>query len=92
MAMLGKARVPYLLSHTVLEGQALYRVVETTEQYVTVEVVSAPGLDPGTRLRFTQEAVARMALLEEAAWSSGDPEPAPTDAGAGSAPAARPRP
>jgi len=65
---MGTEKRPNLLRHRVLAGEAFYRVVEASAEYVVVEVVSAPGLVPGTRLRFTQAAVAEMALVDEAEW------------------------
>ena len=69
--MLEKARLPCLLHHYALEGEAFYRVVDATVHHVEVEVVSAPGLEPGQRLRFTQRAVARMSVVEESAGERG---------------------
>lgn len=62
---------PHLLRNRVLAGDAFYRVVDASADFVVVEVVSAPGLAPGARLRFTQAAVARMSLVEEAQWQRG---------------------
>jgi hypothetical protein len=81
--MLGKARVPCLLHHYALEGEAFYRVVDATGRHVEVEVVSAPGLEPGQRLRFTQRAVARMSVIEESAGAR-----APGSGGASAEPTA----
>lgn len=78
--MIGKARVPRLLRYCALEREALYRVVDTTPDYVEVEVVSAPGLTPGARVRFTQEAVARMSVIEDPTWD-GAREPSTEDHG-----------
>jgi len=69
--MLEKTRVPCLLHHYALEGEAFYRVVDATGRHVEVEVVSAPGLEPGQRLRFTQRAVARMSVIEDCADGRG---------------------
>jgi hypothetical protein len=55
-----------LLRHQVLGQEALYRAVEVIGELVELEVVSAPGLDPGTRLRVTKAAVSRMSVVEEA--------------------------
>jgi hypothetical protein len=55
-----------LLRHQVLGQEALYRAVEVIGELVELEVVSAPGLEPGTRLRVTKAAVSRMSVVEEA--------------------------
>ncbi len=65
---MGTGNRPHLLRHRVLGGDAFYRVVDAGDSFVVVEVVSAPGLDPGARLRFTQAAIAQMSLVEEAEW------------------------
>jgi hypothetical protein len=88
--MIGNQRVPHLLRHRALEREALYRVVDTTPEYVDVEVVSAPGLTPGARLRFTQKAVAQMSVVEDTTWERakeeprGNESPATNDHGTGS--------
>jgi hypothetical protein len=64
-------RIPHLLRHTVLGEEAVYRVVGVAGDCVEVEVISAPGLRAGTRLRFTQAAVARMSVVEEPVWQRG---------------------
>ena len=60
-----KVAAPHLLRHRSLSGDALYRVVGSDPDIVEVEVVSAPGLEAGTRLRFTQAAVADMSIVAE---------------------------
>lgn len=42
---------------------AVYRVCGWEDEAVEVEVVSAPGLEPGLRFRFTAEAVRAMVRL-----------------------------
>jgi|GEM_PF-4695609 hypothetical protein len=86
--MIGNQRIPHLLRHRALEREALYRVVDTTPEYVDVEVVSAPGLTPGVRLRFTQEAAAQMSVVEDTTWENGSKEPATKDHGTGDTAAA----
>jgi hypothetical protein len=86
--MLSKARVPHLLRYRALGGEALYRVIDASEDCVEVEVVSAPGLTPGTRIRFTQAAVARMSVVAQASWQRGE-APATLKRAAGSAGARR---
>jgi hypothetical protein len=73
--MLRKERVPHLLRNRVLDGDALYRVVDVNGDCVEVEVVSAPGLVPGVRLHLTQAAVARMSVVAQAAWKRGEQGP-----------------
>jgi hypothetical protein len=50
-----------LLIHEALGTRATYRVTEIADRLVGVEVLSAPGLAPGTRLRFTRDAAQAMA-------------------------------
>lgn len=40
------------LRHRALGSSALYKVVSDSEGIVTASVVSAPGLEPGTSIRF----------------------------------------
>ena len=49
-----------LLIHQALGTTATYRVIDVAERLVGVEVLSAPGLEPGTRLRFTRDAAQAM--------------------------------
>jgi len=49
-----------LLRRFALGQEALYRVVDDTPEVVEVEVVSAPGLPSGTRVRFTAAAARAM--------------------------------
>ena len=49
-----------------LGEDALYRVVDVSGELVVVEVVRAPGLQGGTHIRFTQDAVGHMKVVEEA--------------------------
>jgi hypothetical protein len=59
-------RAQSLLRHQVLGQEALYRAVDVIGELVELEVVSAPGLEPGTRLRVTKAAVSRMSVVEQA--------------------------
>jgi hypothetical protein len=59
-------RAQSLLRHQVLGQEALYRAIDVIGELVELEVVSAPGLEPGTRLRVTKAAVSRMSVVEEA--------------------------
>jgi len=58
---------PGLLLHRSLGSDALYRVVSASGELVTVEVVQAPELESGTRLRFTRDAVSHMTVVEDKA-------------------------
>ena len=49
-----------------LGEDALYRVIDVSGELVVVEVVRAPGLRSGTQIRFTQDAVSNMKVVEEA--------------------------
>jgi hypothetical protein len=53
-----------LRRHEVLGTEAVYRIVDVQGELVEVEVVRAPGLAPGRRLRLTADAVKRMQLVE----------------------------
>jgi hypothetical protein len=46
-----------------LESEASYRIVAVADDLVEVEVVEAPGLEPGQRFSFTHDAVAQMDLV-----------------------------
>ena len=62
-----------MLRHRVLCSEALYRPIHVWGPIVEVEVVAAPGLQPGTRLQLTAAAVAAMRSI--AAPSGGRPKP-----------------
>jgi hypothetical protein len=66
-------RAQSLLRHEVLGEEALYRAIGVIGELVELEVVSAPGLEPGTRLRVTKAAVSRMSVVEEAPASARRP-------------------
>jgi len=51
---------PRFLRQHVLGSEAVYAVVGEAGDVVTAEVVRAPGLAPGTRLRLTAEAAGAM--------------------------------
>jgi hypothetical protein len=78
--MIRKRAFPQLLRHSVLDGDTLYRVVDVAGDLVEVEVVSAPGLEPGTRLRLTQAAIASMSVVPESTWQNGKQSAAPRGA------------
>jgi hypothetical protein len=63
--MIREGADPQLLRHHVLGSDTLYRVVDVSGDLVEVEVVSAPGLQPGTHLRLTQSAVAGMSVVPD---------------------------
>ena len=58
-----------MLRHRALCSEALYRPIHSWGPIVEVEVVAAPGLQPGTRLQLTAAAVAAMRSV---AVTSGD--------------------
>lgn len=71
--MIGKGAqraVPKLLRHSVLGSDTLYRVIDVAGDIVEVEVVSGPGLKPGTHLRLTQAAVADMSVVPDSSRST----------------------
>lgn len=47
-----------------LGSEAVYQVVAECKELVELEVVSAPGLEPGMRMKVTQRAVAAMERLD----------------------------
>jgi hypothetical protein len=49
-----------------LQSQATYRVLAVGDDHVEVEVVEAPGLEAGFRLKLTTAGLATMQLLEPA--------------------------
>ena len=55
-----------------LGSEAVYRIAAVEGPHVQVEVVRAPGLDPGQRFKFTRAAVELMELVDE---TEPDPEP-----------------
>jgi hypothetical protein len=50
-----------LLRRVALGQESVYRVVGATPEMVEAEVISAPGLRRGTRVRFTAAAASAMA-------------------------------
>jgi hypothetical protein len=55
---------PYYIRQRRLGSEAVYRVVDEDGRIVTAEVVRAPGLEPGTRVRLLARAVRAMERLE----------------------------
>jgi hypothetical protein len=55
---------PVLLRHRRLGSEAVYRVLAAGADVVTVEVVRAPGLERGTRMRLTADAARAMEHLD----------------------------
>jgi hypothetical protein len=53
-----------LYGRTVLGSSAIYRVVANEGELVVVEVVRAPSLAPGVRMRFSRSAVTAMERIE----------------------------
>jgi hypothetical protein len=56
--------VGQLRRQSMLDTEAVYRVVELGEETVRVEVISAPGLPAGGQFEFAAAAVQRMELLD----------------------------
>jgi hypothetical protein len=56
-------RVGELRRQVVLHSEAVYRVCDWNQTLVEVEVVSAPGLEPGRRFHFTVSAVTAMTVV-----------------------------
>jgi hypothetical protein len=54
---------PCFLRHTCLGSEAVYEVLEENDQTVTVEVVRAPGLTAGMRVRLMAHAAQAMERL-----------------------------
>jgi hypothetical protein len=61
-----------VIRNTLLETEATYRVCGLDGAAVVVEVLEAPGLERGQRLRFTTEAVRAMELMTDAATAPAD--------------------
>jgi hypothetical protein len=53
--------------HSALGTQAIYEIVEESRELVTAEVLEAPGLAPGTRVRMLASAARAMDEVEPAA-------------------------
>jgi hypothetical protein len=56
-----------LRTHTLLGLEATYRVIDVSEKHALVEVVEAPGLNPGTRFRYDIETVDEMRVVDRRA-------------------------
>jgi len=56
-------RAHVLLRHSLLGSECLYRVSGIDGALIELEVVRAPGLVPGTRVRVTGAAVRRMTAV-----------------------------
>jgi hypothetical protein len=54
-----------MLCNEALGTSALYRVAATGSELIELTVVIAPGLEPGTRVRFTREAVEKMVSVAQ---------------------------
>ena len=55
---------PLFLRHAMLGTEAVYEVLEEDAGIVTAQVVSAPGLEPGMRVRLTARAASGMERLD----------------------------
>jgi len=60
------ARVGQVRRHRALGSEAVYQVTAECGDLVEVEAIRVPGLDRGTRMKFTAQAVSSMELLSEA--------------------------
>ena len=72
VAVLSSLEPDTFLIHRALGTEARYRVLRATRDLVDVEVIEAPGLARGTRVRFTAAAAGAMGRLANAT------APAPT--------------
>lgn len=63
-----------MLRHRALGTEAVYRVIAAEGELVEVEVVRAPGLEAGTRLRLTQRDARAMEQISTDAQAA---RPAP---------------
>lgn len=59
------AQLERLLCHRVLGTEAIYRPIASDQGCVEVEVVRAPGLAAGTRLRLTRASVDQMSVVAD---------------------------
>jgi hypothetical protein len=66
---------PYFIRQRMLGSEAVYRVYEEDDSVVTAEVIHAPGLAQGTRVRLLTRAVRAMERFVPAAEPAGAPEP-----------------
>jgi hypothetical protein len=57
----------FLLRHRALGSEAIYRVLEEGDEIVTAEVIQAPGLARGTRVRLMARACRAMERLDHTA-------------------------
>jgi hypothetical protein len=56
-----------LRQHVLLRTRAIYRIEEIERDHVWVSVVSAPGLQPGERVKMTKGAVEAMRVVGQEA-------------------------
>jgi hypothetical protein len=75
IGMVTKPVEPYFIRQRMLGSEAAYRVVEEDDTLVTAEVVQAPGLVPGTRVRLLARAARAMERFDPAAEPAAAPEP-----------------
>jgi hypothetical protein len=55
-----------IVRNRMLGTDATYRIVEQRGENVLVEVIEAPGLEPGYRFEMLAEAAARMERIDDA--------------------------
>jgi len=62
----GRSRhaTPRFVRHSALGTEAVYEIVEESRELVTAEVLVAPGLAPGTRVRMLASAARAMEEVE----------------------------
>jgi hypothetical protein len=66
MALVALEGIGSFVRQRLLGNDAVYEVLDHGDQLVTCEVVRAPGLVPGTRVRLLAGAVREMARLDAA--------------------------
>jgi hypothetical protein len=66
VAPLLRSRRSGLLRQRMLGSEALYEVLDSRGSLVWARVLSAPGLEPGTRVRLSRQAVRAMERIEPA--------------------------
>jgi hypothetical protein len=66
------------VSQRLLGSEAIYEILDERDGLVTAEVVAAPGLEPGMRLRLTASAACAMERVPaERIAASRSPSPSP---------------
>jgi hypothetical protein len=68
-------REPYYVRRRRLSSEAIYLVLDEEGLIVSAEVVRAPGLEPGTRVRLTAREVRAMERFDPVAEQTAAPQP-----------------